>query len=42
MSALSGLIKMFWGILEQLCVILAAVIAPIVIIMLFFSCGIIL
>lgn len=36
MSALSGLIKMFWGILEQLCVILAAVIAPIVIIMLFF------
>ncbi len=36
MSALSGLIKMFWGILEQLCVILAAVIAPIVIIMLVF------
>lgn len=36
MSALSGLIKMFWGLLEQLCVILAAVIAPVVIMMLFF------
>lgn len=36
MSALSGLIKMFWGLLEQLCVILAAVIAPLVIMMLVF------
>lgn len=36
MSALSGLIKMFWGLLEQLCVVLAVIIAPIVIMMLFF------
>ncbi len=36
MSALSGLIKMFWGLLEQLCVILAAVIAPLVIMILVF------
>lgn len=36
MSALSGLIKMFWGLLEQLCVVLAVIIAPIVIMMLVF------
>lgn len=36
MSALSGLIKMFWGLLEQLCVVLVIIIAPIVIMMLFF------
>lgn len=36
MSALSGLIKMFWGLLEQLCVVLVVMIAPIVIMMLVF------
>lgn len=36
MSALSGLIKMFWGLLEQLCVVLVFINAPIVIMMLFF------
>lgn len=36
MSALSGLIKMFWGLLEQLCVILVFIIAPVVIMMLVF------
>lgn len=36
MSALSGLIKMFWGLLEQLCVVLAVIIAPVVLMMLVF------
>lgn len=36
MSALSGLIKMFWGLLEQLCVALAVIIAPVVLMMLVF------
>lgn len=36
MSALSGLIKMFWGLLEQLCIVLVVIIAPIVFMMLVF------
>ena len=34
MSALSGLLKMFWGLLEQCCIILLVILTPIVLVML--------